>query len=214
MFGFHLPENFDFPYISQSITEFWRRWHMSLGQWFRDYLYIPLGGNRVSQAKWVRNVLVVWFLTGLWHGASWNFSFWGLYFGILLMVEKLFLGRLLQRLPRVLRHAYALLIVLIGWVLFELDSVPEILGYLGDMFALNGIDLYNVESLYLLRSNLVLLLIATAGAVPLARKVYERVSELVLVRAVVMPAFYVLVLVASIAYVVDSSFNPFLYFRF
>ena len=214
MFGFHLPENFDFPYISQSITEFWRRWHMSLGQWFRDYLYIPLGGNRVSQARWVRNVLVVWFLTGLWHGASWNFSFWGLYFGILLMVEKLFLGRLLQRLPRVLRHAYALLIVLIGWVLFELDSVPEILGYLGDMFALNGIDLYNVESLYLSRSNLVLLLIATAGAVPLARKVYERVSELVLVRAVVMPAFYALVLVASIAYVVDSSFNPFLYFRF
>ena len=214
MFGFHLPENFDFPYISQSITEFWRRWHMSLGQWFRDYLYIPLGGNRVSQARWVRNVLVVWSLTGLWHGARWNFSFWGLYFGILLMVEKLFLGRLLERLPRVLRHAYALLIVLIGWVMFELDSVPEILGYLGELFALNGIDLYNVESLYLARSNLVLLLIATAGAVPLARKVYERVSELVLVRAVVMPAFYALVLVASIAYVVDSSFNPFLYFRF
>ena len=178
MFGFHLPENFDFPYVSQSITEFWRRWHMSLGQWFRDYVYIPLGGNRVSQAKWVRNILVVWFLTGLWHGASWNFGFWGLYFGILLMVEKLFLGRLLERLPGVLRHAYALLIVLIGWVIFELGSVPEILGYLGDMFALNGIDLYNVESLYVLRSNLVLLLIAMIGAVPLAKNVYDKVSEL------------------------------------
>ncbi len=214
MFGFHLPENFCFPYISQSITEFWRRWHMSLGQWFRDYLYIPLGGNRVSQAKWVRNVLVVWFLTGLWHGASWNFCLWGLYFGVLLMVEKLFLGRLLERLPGVLRHAYALLIVLIGWVLFELDSIPAILGYLGDMFALNGIDLYNPESLYVLRSNLVLLLIATIGAVPLAENLYQRVSEHVLVRTVVMPAFYALVLVASTAYVVDSSFNPFLYFRF
>jgi len=214
MFGFHLPENFDFPYISQSITEFWHRWHMSLGQWFRDYLYIPLGGNRVSRAKWVRNVLVVWFLTGLWHGANWNFCLWGLYFGILLMVEKLFLGRLLERLPGILRHAYALLIVLIGWVMFELDSVPAILGYLGDMFALNGINLYNPESLYILRSNLVLLLIATIGAVPLAKNVYEKVSELAFVRAVVMPAFYVLVLTVSIAYVVDSSFNPFLYFRF
>jgi alginate O-acetyltransferase complex protein AlgI len=214
MFGFHLPENFHFPYISQSITEFWRRWHMSLGQWFRDYLYIPLGGNRVSRAKWVRNVLVVWFLTGLWHGASWNFCLWGLYFGILLMVEKLFLGRLLKRMPGVLRHTYALLIVLVGWVMFALNSVPEILGYLGDMFALNGIDLYNPESLYILRSNLILLLIATIGAVPLAKSVYEKASELALVRAVVMPAFYVLVLTVSVAYVVDSSFNPFLYFRF
>ena len=214
MLGFHLPENFDFPYTSQSVTEFWRRWHMSLGQWFRDYLYIPLGGNRVQQVKWVRNVLVVWFLTGLWHGASWNFGLWGLYFGVLLMAEKLFLGVLLERLPRVLRHAYALLIVLIGWVMFELGSVPEILGYLGDMFALNGIALYNAESLYALRSNLVLLLIAMIAAVPLAKSVYEKVSGAALVRAVVMPAFYVLVLVVSIAYVVDSSFSPFLYFRF
>jgi alginate O-acetyltransferase complex protein AlgI len=214
MFGFHLPENFDFPYVSQSITEFWRRWHMSLGQWFRDYLYIPLGGNRVSRAKWVRNVLVVWFLTGLWHGASWNFGLWGLYFGVLLMAEKLFLGRFLDRLPGVLRHAYTLLIVLIGWVMFELGSVPEILGYLGDMFGLNGVDLYNEESVYVLRSNLVLLLVATIGAVPLAKNVYDKVSGVALVRAVVMPAFHVLVLVISIAYVVDSSFSPFLYFRF
>ena len=214
MLGFHFPENFDFPYISQSITEFWRRWHMSLGQWFRDYLYIPLGGNRVSQVKWVRNVLVVWFLTGLWHGASWNFCVWGLYFGILLMVEKLFLGRLLERLPGALRHAYALLIILISWVIFELNSVPEVLGYLSNMFALNGIDLYNMEFLYTLRSNLVLLFIATIGAVPLASKVYEKVSDLAFVRAVVMPVLYAVVSVTSIAYAIDSSFNPFLYFRF
>jgi alginate O-acetyltransferase complex protein AlgI len=214
MFGFSFPENFNFPYISQSVTEFWRRWHMSLGQWFRDYLYIPLGGNRVSRAKWVRNVLVVWFLTGLWHGASWNFCVWGLYFGVLLLVEKLFLGRLLEQSPRILRHAYTVLIVLIGWAIFELGSLPEILGYLGNLFGLRAIDLYNAESLYVLRSNLVLLSIAGAGAVPLARNVYERLSENAVVRTVVMPVFYLVVLVTSIAYVVDSSFSPFLYFRF
>jgi alginate O-acetyltransferase complex protein AlgI len=214
MLGFHLPENFSFPYVSQSVTEFWRRWHISLGQWFRDYVYIPLGGNRVSRFKWVRNVLVVWFLTGLWHGASWNFCLWGLYFGVLLMVEKLFLGRLLERLPRIIRHAYALLIVLIGWTLFELGSVAEILGYLGDMFALNGAVLYTPEALYILRSNLVLLLFAILGALPLLKNLYERISERRFVRAAVMPAFYALVLVTSLAYIVDSSFNPFLYFRF
>jgi alginate O-acetyltransferase complex protein AlgI len=194
MFGFNLPENFDFPYVAQSITDFWRRWHMSLGQWFRDYLYIPLGGNRVSQLIWARNVLVVWFLTGLWHGANWNFGLWGLYFGILLMVERRFLGKLLKRLPGILRHTYTLLMVLIGWVMFELGSVPGILGYLGDMFALNGIKLYNAESLYVLRSNLVLLLVATIGAMPLAREAYEKVSDLFLVRTVAMPAFHMLVL--------------------
>jgi alginate O-acetyltransferase complex protein AlgI len=219
MFGFHFPENFNFPYISQSITEFWRRWHMSLGQWFQAYFFNPL--TRALRSCPLPSWMIILIgqvgtmvLIGLWHGANWNFCLWGLYFGIVLVVEKLFLGRLLERLPRILRHAYALLIVLIGWVIFELDSVPAILGYLGDMFALSGIDLYNPESLYLLRSNLVLLLIATIGALPLAKNVYERVSGLVLVRIVAMPAFYALVLVASIAYVVDSSFRPFLYFRF
>ena len=214
MFGFHVPENFDYPYISQSITEFWRRWHMSLGQWFRDYVYIPLGGNRVSRVKWVRNILVVWCLTGLWHGASWSFAFWGLYFGILLMVEKLFLGQLLERLPRILRHAYTLGVVLLGWAIFELDSVADILAYLGNMFALNGIELYNFESLYILRSNLVLLLIACLGAVPLFRDMYEKHAQKVWVRALVLPVVYAILLTVSMAYVVDSSFNPFLYFRF
>jgi alginate O-acetyltransferase complex protein AlgI len=214
MLGFHLPENFDFPYIAQSITEFWRRWHMSLGQWFRDYLYIPLGGNRVSRAKWLRNVLVVWLLTGFWHGASWNFAFWGLYFGLLLLIEKLFLGKILQRLPRIFRHLYALSIVLLGWVFFQLDSVPDILNYLGDMFMLNGIDLWNRESLYILRSNLVLLLIAAVGSVPLAGRVYQRCSQQALVRAGVMPVLHIVLLIASMAYVIDSSFNQFLYFRF
>jgi alginate O-acetyltransferase complex protein AlgI len=214
MFGFHIPENFDYPYIAQSITEFWRRWHMSLGQWFRDYLYIPLGGNRVSRAKWFRNVLVVWFLTGFWHGASWNFAFWGVYFGILLIVERLFLSELLERLPSVLRHVYALSLVLIGWVFFQLDSVADILSYMGDMFAVSSIVLYNSESLYILRSNFVLLLIACIGALPLSRNIYERYSERALVKAVAMPVLYVALLTLGIAYIVDSSFNPFLYFRF
>jgi len=214
MFGFHFPENFNFPYISQSITEFWRRWHMSLGQWFRDYLYIPLGGNRVSRIKWLRNILIVWFLTGFWHGASWNFAFWGLYFGLLLMAEKLFLQKILLRLPRILRHVYALGIVLVSWVIFEVDSVSGILKYLGDMVGLNGIGIVNQESIYILRTNLVLLLIAVIGCVPLFRNIYNRYSEKILVNSLLMPLFYAIVLIASIAYVVDSSFNPFLYFRF
>jgi len=214
MFGFHLPENFDFPYVSQSITEFWRRWHITLGRWFRDYVYIPLGGNRVSPAKWVRNILVVWFLTGLWHGASWNFCAWGVYFGIILMVEKLFLTKLLARLPRAVRHVYALLLITVGWTIFGLGSVAEILIYLGDMFALNATPLHNLESLYLLRSNIVLLLIAIVGAMPLFRDLYEKVSGRGVVGSLAMPAFYVIVLLASVAYIVDASFSPFLYFRF
>ncbi|MFC2034782.1 MBOAT family O-acyltransferase [Chloroflexota bacterium] len=214
MLGFRYQENFNFPYISRSITEFWRRWHMSLSQWFRDYLYIPLGGNRVSILRWILNILIVWSLTGFWHGASWNFAFWGFYFGILLLIERLFLGKLLERLPRALRHIYTLLIVLISWVIFELGSPTDIFQYLGNMFAVNGIDIYNFESLYILRSNLVLLLITGIGTVPLFKNIYETYSNTIFVRAIIMPLFYVIVLTISIAYLIDSSFNPFLYFRF
>jgi alginate O-acetyltransferase complex protein AlgI len=214
MLGFRYQENFNFPYISKSITEFWRRWHMSLSQWFRDYLYIPLGGNRVSMPRWILNILLVWSLTGFWHGASWNFIFWGFYFGVLLLVERLFLSKVLERLPGAMGHVYTLLIILISWVIFELGSPAEIFHYLGNMFAVNGIDAYNFESLYILKSNLVLLLIAGIGAVPLFKNIYERYSNILLVRAIIMPVFYVVVLAVSIAYLIDSSFNPFLYFRF
>ncbi|MFC1957361.1 MBOAT family O-acyltransferase [Chloroflexota bacterium] len=214
MLGFRYQENFNFPYISKSITEFWRRWHMSLSQWFRDYLYIPLGGNRVSIPRWILNVLIVWSLTGFWHGASWNFAFWGFYFGILLLIERLFLGKLLERLPGALGHIYTLLIVLVSWIIFELGSPADILHYLGNMFAVNGIDFYNFESLYILRANLVLLLIAGIGAVPLFRNIYEKYSQKVYVKVVIMPVFYLIVLTVSTAYLIDSSFNPFLYFRF
>jgi alginate O-acetyltransferase complex protein AlgI len=214
MLGFHLPENFDFPYVSQSVTEFWRRWHMSLGQWFRDYVYIPLGGNRVARPRWIGNILIVWSLTGLWHGASWNFAAWGLYFGLLLLIERLFLGQLLERLPGIARHVYTMGIVLISWVIFGFGSVTDIGDYLGNMFALRGVDLYNAEALYILQSNAILLLIALLGAVPLARILYDRYAERGVVRTVAVPAFSVALLTVSIAYLVDSSFNPFLYFRF
>ncbi len=214
MFGFNLPENFNFPYFSQSITEFWRRWHITLGQWFRDYLYIPLGGNRVSAAKWIRNIFLVWFLTGLWHGASWNFCLWGLYFGVVLMVEKIILTRLLVKLPKLLRHGYALLLIVVGWTIFGLGSVHDILAYLGNMFALNKIALTNFESVYMLRSNFVLLLIACAGAVPLVNAIYHKYSEKKFFGALVMPVLTISVLIVSLAYIIDSSFNPFLYFRF
>ncbi len=214
MFGFHFAENFRFPYISQSITEFWRRWHISLGQWFRDYVYIPLGGNRVSRWRWVRNMIVVWFLTGLWHGASWNFVLWGAYFGVLLVFERLLLSRLLERLPRLMRHSYTLLAVLVSWVIFALDSVSDILSYFGHMFGLRTTELYNAESLYLLRANAVLLLIAIVASTPALVVLYDRFSDRAYVRTVLMPLLYLTVLTISTAYVVDSSFNPFLYFRF
>jgi alginate O-acetyltransferase complex protein AlgI len=214
MLGFHFPENFDFPYVSQSVTEFWRRWHISLGKWFRDYLYIPLGGNRVSRSRWIANIFAVWFLTGFWHGASWNFAFWGVYFGILLMIEKIFLRELLQRLPRALRHIYTLSAVAVSWVIFELGSVASILDYLADMFALNNIDVSNFEAVYILRSNSVLLLVAFIGSVPLFKSIHAGYAERVLVKTVIMPAVYLIVLTVSMAYLVDSSFNPFLYFRF
>jgi len=189
MLGFRYGENFNFPYVAQSVTEFWRRWHMSLGQWFRDYLYIPLGGNRGSKLMWIRNIFIVWFLTGLWHGASWNFAIWGLYFGVLLMLERLFVADLLARVPRLFRHAYLLLLVLVGWTIFQLETPAEIFGYLGDMFALSGIDFVNAEAWYLLKSNLILLILATAGSVPIFKVIYEKLSPRLSTKAVVMPVY-------------------------
>jgi alginate O-acetyltransferase complex protein AlgI len=214
MFGFRFPENFDYPYVSQTVTEFWRRWHISLGQWFRDYVYIPLGGNRVSYVKWIRNIFIVWVLTGLWHGAAWNFAIWGLYFGVLLYLERTFLARLLQRGPRFLRHVYVLLAVLVSWTIFELDTADRIFRYLGDMFALSDIPLVNAEASYLLRSNLVLLLIAALGSVPLLKVLRERYADRRFVRVAAAPVLNTLLLFVSYAYLIDSTFNPFLYFRF
>ena len=211
IFGFKFIENFNYPYLSKSVTEFWRRWHMSLGSWFRDYIYIPLGGNRVGKGRWVFNILTVWMLTGLWHGAAWNFVCWGLLFGILLMVEKWVPG--LQRLPNLLRHGYVLLIVCLSFVLFNAESLSQALSDMGGMFGFAGVPLANAESLYYLRSYAPLFVMAFIGATPVVRDTARRIGEKPWGAVLEVLLMAVLLIVCS-AYLVDGSFSPFLYFRF
>ena len=216
IFGFRFQENFNYPYISGSITEFWRRWHISLGSWFRDYVYIPLGGNRVSKAKWLRNILVVWMLTGLWHGASWNFVLWGLGFAVLLVAEKLVYGRLLQR-THVLKHVYTLLLVTLSFVLFNADSVSEAVLQLGAMFGAGGLPLVSTEGVYYLKSYAGTFLFATIGATPLVSNAISRFGKTrfgAQALTVLQPLVMLALLAACTAFLVDGSFNPFLYFRF
>ena len=216
IFGFRFQENFNYPYISGSITEFWRRWHISLGSWFRDYVYIPLGGNRVSKAKWLRNILVVWMLTGLWHGASWNFVLWGLGFAVLLVAEKLVYGRLLQR-THVLKHVYTLLLVTLSFVLFNADSVSEAVLQLGAMFGAGGLPLVSTEGVYYLKSYAGTFLFAAIGATPLVSNAISRFGKPrfgAQALTVLQPLVMLALLAACTAFLVDGSFNPFLYFRF
>lgn len=215
MLGFSFPPNFNYPYESKSITEFWRRWHMTLGSWFRSYVYIPLGGNRGGQFKTLRNLLIVWCLTGLWHGASWNFLFWGLYFGLLIIIEKVFLLKWLQKLPSVLQWLYAFLLVVFGWVLFEMNSVDKILSFFGAMFGVNGAGLFDGQSFYLLLQNLVVFIIsvlcATTLPVRIAEAIHKRSSRFYFTGKLV---FEILVFGVCIIYLATSSYNPFLYFNF
>lgn len=218
MFGFELLENFNYPYISQSITEFWRRWHISLGSWFRDYVYIPLGGNRKGKYRTYLNVFIVWFLTGLWHGASWNFVLWGLYFGIIISIEKAFLMKWLNKGPAFIRHIYTLFLLLIGWGLFAFDNFEKLSQYFKVMFGLNGEGLYNQMTLFYLSSNALSLIILIVASTPLMKGLYGRLSSISSFKwgleVVVMPLIYLVILFVSTAYLVDSSYNPFLYFRF
>ena len=216
IFGFRFSENFNYPYISGSITEFWRRWHISLGSWFRDYVYIPLGGNRVSKAKWLRNILVVWMLTGLWHGASWNFVLWGLGFAVLLVAEKLVYGKLLEK-THIFKHVYVLLIVTLSFVLFNAGSVSEAISQLGAMFGADGLPLVSAESVYCLKSYAGTFLFAAIGATPLVSNAISgfgksRFGARALV--ILQPLAMLALLAACTAFLVDGSFNPFLYFRF
>ncbi len=209
--GFHFPENFNYPYISGTITEFWRRWHITLSRWFRDYVYIPLGGNRVGKGKWVRNILVVWMLTGLWHGAAWNFVAWGLLFAAFLLLEKWVPA--IKRLPGMLRHGYVLLVVVISFVIFNAGSLTQAGQNLAGMFGFAGLPLVSTESLYYLKSYLPLLLIGAVGATPLVRNLALRMEQrpgAEILRAVIATGL----LLVCTAYLVDGSFNPFLYFRF
>ena len=216
IFGFHFIENFNYPYISASVTEFWRRWHMSLGSWFRDYVYIPLGGNRVSKAKWFRNIFIVWLLTGLWHGAAWTFILWGLFFAVFLTAEKLWYGRALAK-THILKHLYVLLLVIVSFVLFDANSVGEAAAAIGGLFGAAGVSAVNPISLYYLRSFAVVFLIGIVGATPLPKRIVEQLGSTragAMVVDVLEPLVLVSVLAVSIGYLVDGSFNPFLYFRF
>ena len=211
IFGFRFPKNFDYPYISRSITEFWRRWHMTLGGWFRDYVYIPLGGNRVSKIKWLRNILAVWLLTGLWHGAAWTFVIWGLLFAACLLVEK---WLPLQKLPNFLRHGYVLLIVLISFVIFNASDLTEAGRDIAGLFGGLGLPLVSPPALYYLRSYGILLLIGILGATPLPYKIFTWCENRWPVTRWLLPAGALVLLLVCTAYLVDGSFNPFLYFRF
>ena len=210
IFGFRFVENFDYPYISQSITEFWRRWHMSLGGWFRDYVYIPMGGNRVKKSRWMLNILTVWMLTGLWHGAAWNFVLWGLWFAVWLLAEKwLPCGKL----PRVLRHGYVLLSVCISFVLFNAESIGQAGNDLAGMFGFGGIPAVTGETLYYLRSFGILFLWGLIGATPFAKGIFTKIGR-TRVGTVLEPLALIVLLLLCTAYLVDGSFSPFLYFRF
>lgn len=211
--GFRFLENFDYPYISKSITEFWRRWHISLGSWFRDYVYIPLGGNRVKPLRQIFNILVVWCLTGFWHGAGWTFMSWGLYFGILLIIEKLFLKKHLEKMPCFLQHFYVVFLVIISFVLFNADTFSMAFSDLKIMFFGSELPLYSADTLYSLRSYGVLLIVAVIGATPIFKKLGSKIEK-TKVSSLLEPIAICLILVVCTAYLVDGSFNPFLYFRF
>lgn len=214
LFGFTFEENFNLPYLSRSITEFWRRWHISLGTWFRDYVYIPLGGNRCGWGRQLFNIAVVWLLTGLWHGASWNFVLWGAYYAVLLMVEKLGLLRVLARLPRLLQHAYALFFIVVGWALFACTGPGQLSGVFGALFGLSGAPLYDASSLFLLKNNALLwLLLVFASTASFARLHTHLLSRRWYAEAL-CPLGLAAALLACTAFIVSGSFNPFLYFRF
>lgn len=218
MFGFRFLENFNYPYISKSITEFWRRWHISLSTWFRDYVYIPLGGNRVGVWKHIRNILVVWMLTGIWHGASWNFVLWGLYYGILLLIEKFVLGKYLKKLPGVFQHIYCMFFVMLGWNLFVFDDMSAGISFARALFGTYGAGFCSRETLYLLYNNAVLMVLLILGSTQLPARAGNwicaklRGKETIL--TIVKNVFYVGIFLLSVAWLVDASYNPFLYFRF
>ena len=213
MFGFEFLENFNYPYIATSVTDFWRRWHISLSSWFRDYIYIPLGGNRVSKIKWLRNILVVWLLTGLWHGAAWNFILWGLYFGILLIIEKVFLNKYLEKLPKFLSRIYVLVIVMISFIIFSGENMEQIIQNIGGLVGYPGVANLSEQSIYYFKSYFVILVIAIFGATPIFKKLAnnKKINKII---NVLEPIYLLIMLIICTSYIIDGSYNPFLYFRF
>lgn len=218
MFGFRFLENFRDPYVSKSVTEFWRRWHISLGTWFREYVYIPLGGNRGGRWKQIRNLLLVWLLTGIWHGASWNFLLWGVYYGLLLIAEKFFWGKALKKLPSALQHVYCMFFVMLGWNLFVFDDIGHGIGFLGALFGVYGQGFLDRETIYLLYNHLILLSLCIFGSTRYPRffvgGIRRKLRGKERLLAAVWNAGYAGIFLLSVAWLVDASFQPFLYFRF
>ena len=211
IFGFHFIENFDYPYLSKSVTEFWRRWHMSLGSWFRDYVYIPLGGNRVSKARWVFNIFTVWMLTGFWHGAAWNFILWGLLFGFLLLAEKQIPA--IGKLPDIVKHLYVLLVIVLSFVLFNAESLAQAGADFASLFGFGGLPAVTSQTRYYLRSYALLIAVGFVGATPFVKQAALKLEN-TKAGAVLEVALLVVLLLVCTAYLVDGSFSPFLYFRF
>lgn len=214
VFGFHFLENFNYPYISKSVTEFWRRWHISLSTWFRDYIYIPLGGNRVSKIKWIRNIFIVWALTGLWHGAAWNFIIWGLYYGILLLLEKLYLNKLLDKLPKFINYIYTIVIVMIGWMIFRANSLNEILLFIKTMFIYHKTDWVTIISENLSTFNSLLFIIPAIifsfPVINIIKDKYGNKTVYIIIDNIILIGLFGI----CILYLTSSSYNPFIYFRF
>ena len=212
VFGFHFLKNFNYPLIAKSITDFWRRWHMSLSSFFRDYVYIPLGGDRVSKPKWIRNILVVWFLTGFWHGASWNFILWGVYFGIILLIEKFLIGKYIEK-TKVFKHIYTLIIVIISFLIFSTDNMSDIINSLGNMFFLNKLDFINNETIFYLKDYFMILIISIISCTPLFKNIYLKYKDNKII-SFIEPIVLLGLFILCVAFIIDASFNPFLYFRF
>lgn len=215
MFGFDFTENFNFPYISKSATEFWRRWHISLGSWFREYIYIPLGGNRVTLGKQIRNIFAVWFLTGLWHGASWNFIVWGLYYGVILLLEKMVFKNILEKTPNFIKHAYTLLLVVIGWVFFASTDLTMAINYIKVMFGIGNNPLIDNTGIYYLYTNAIMFVILAICSTPIVKMILDNIviksrTKYINISLIV----YMLILFLATAYLVNETYNPFLYFRF
>lgn len=217
MIGFKFPENFNYPYIAISVTDFWRRWHMTLSSWFRDYVYIPLGGNKVSSLKHIRNILVVWGLTGLWHGASWNFIIWGLYFGIILIVEKYFLKNILDKLPKIIRNIYTLFIVMISFIIFSSDNINSAFVVIKGLFSFGSLDFSNDFIIYYVRSYVVILISGLVLSTPLIKNIISKLKENKILNYIINfleVIVIVLIIIVITSMLIDSSYNPFLYFRF
>ena len=217
IFGFHFLENFNYPYISKSITEFWRRWHISLSSWFKDYVYIPLGGNRKGTKILIRNILIVWTLTGIWHGASWNFVIWGLLFGIILIIEKLWLGKFIEKLPTIIRRIYVLFIVMISFIIFNGNSLQDIWNNIIGLFGVNNLPVSNSYTIYYLRNYIIVIIIALIGATPILKNTIKKLKQNDKIERIINilePILLIILLLVITAYLVDNSYNPFLYFRF